>query len=63
MGFLNTDLMIHIHREPRSEWLASETVSHWQDTGIGLAHAVIRDEEGPLAAVLQTLLLRPPPKA
>jgi len=63
MGFLNTDLTIHIHCEPRSEWLASETVSHWQDTGIGLAHAVIRDEEGPVAAVLQTLLLRPPPKA
>lgn len=63
MGFLNTDLTIHIHREPRSEWLASETVSHWQNTGIGLAQAVIRDEDGPVAAVLQTLLLRPPPKA
>lgn len=62
MGFLNADLSIHIHREPTSDWLASEAVSHWQPSGIGLAQAVIRDEDGPVATALQSLLLRPPHK-
>lgn len=61
MGFLNTDLTIHVHREPVSDWLASTTESHWQSTGIGLAQAVISDDQGPVACALQTLMLRPPP--
>ncbi len=27
-GFLNTDLSIHLHREPRGEWFRSEATSH-----------------------------------
>ncbi|MGI9381327.1 MAG: thioesterase family protein [Methyloligellaceae bacterium] len=59
MIFLNTDLTIHFHREPRSDWLASRSLSHWQSTGIGLAQAVISDDLGPVATALQTLILRP----
>lgn len=57
--FLNPDLTIVMHREPESDWLASDAVSHWQSTGIGMAQAVISDTIGPVATALQTLLIRP----
>lgn len=59
MNFMNTDLTIHIHREPQSDWLASTSVSHWQKNGIGMSQAVISDTEGPVATALQSLVLRP----
>ncbi|TMV07663.1 thioesterase family protein [Ruegeria sediminis] len=60
MGFMNTDLSVHVHREPVSEWLASESVSHWHANGIGMAQAVLYDTNGPVATALQTLVLFPP---
>ncbi len=57
--FLNPDLTIVMHRVPKGDWLASEAVSHWQPTGIGMSQAVISDEVGPVATALQTLLIRP----
>ncbi|MGR3762012.1 thioesterase family protein [Roseobacteraceae bacterium NS-SX3] len=60
MGFMNTDLTLHVHREPVSDWLASETESHWHSTGIGMAQAVLHDTQGPVATALQTLVLHPP---
>lgn len=60
MGFMNTDLTIHIHREPTGDWLASDSISHWHGTGIGMSQSVLQDEEGPIATALQTLVLHPP---
>ncbi|KUJ80404.1 hypothetical protein AVO45_04960 [Ruegeria marisrubri] len=60
MGFMNTDLSVHIHREPVSDWLASDSVSHWHENGIGMAQAVLYDTQGPVATALQTLVLFPP---
>lgn len=62
MSFMNCDLTIMIHRKPRSAWLASQAKSYWESTGIGLGHATIMDEDGPVATALQTLLLMPPRK-
>lgn len=62
MSFMNCDLTIVIHRKPRSTWLASKAKSYWEANGIGLGHATILDEEGPVATALQTLLLMPPKK-
>lgn len=58
IGFMNTDLTLQIHREPESAWLASESVSHWQDSGIGMSHSVLHDTRGPVGVALQTLVLR-----
>jgi hypothetical protein len=58
-GFMNVDLTLQVHREPVSDWLASQAVSHWHDSGIGMSHAVLSDTEGPVAVALQTLVLRP----
>lgn len=59
VGFMNTDLTLQVHREPVSDWLASQAVSHWHDCGIGMSHATLHDIRGPVAVALQTLVLRP----
>ncbi|MES0825930.1 thioesterase family protein [Ruegeria sp. SCP11] len=60
MGFMNTDLTVQIHREPVSDWLASDSICHWQPSGIGMSQSVLFDTEGPVATALQTLILFPP---
>ena len=59
IGFMNTDLTLQIHREPVSDWLAADSTSHWQSSGIGMSHSVLHDTRGPLGVALQTLVLRP----
>jgi Acyl-CoA thioesterase C-terminal domain/Acyl-CoA thioesterase N-terminal domain len=59
--FVNTDLVIALHRDPVGEWMGSRASSAWQPTGIGLADAQLFDDEGPVGRALQTLLLRTVP--
>jgi hypothetical protein len=58
-NFLNTDLTIVAHRATTSDWLHSESVSHWHRNGIGLAEARICDENGPVATAMQSLIVAP----
>lgn len=60
LGFMNTDLTLQMHREPVSDWMASEAVSHWQGNGVGMSHSVLYDTQGPVGVALQTLVLHPP---
>ena len=57
--FVNTDLVIALHRDPVGDWLGSQVASHWQPTGVGLADALLFDDEGAVGRALQTMLLRP----
>jgi hypothetical protein len=57
--FINADLTVALHREPVGVWMGSRVWSHWQPSGIGLADALLFDDEGPVGRALQTLLLRP----
>lgn len=57
--FVNTDLVVALHRDPVGDWLGSQVTSHWQPTGVGLADALLFDDEGAVGRALQTLLLRP----
>ncbi len=59
VGFVNPDLTIVAHRQTSSDWLLTETHSHWRPNGIGLAEARLSDEDGPLATALQSLILTP----
>ncbi len=59
MGFMNCDITIVVHRHSDADWLGSKALSHWQPNGIGLAEAEIFDERGPVASVLQTVVLMP----
>ncbi len=59
LSFVNPDVTIALHRLPESEWLAARAVSYWQSNGIGLAHAILFDENGAVGVALQSLVLRP----
>jgi Acyl-CoA thioesterase C-terminal domain/Acyl-CoA thioesterase N-terminal domain len=60
--FINTDLVIALHRDPVGEWLGSRAGSTWQPTGSGLADALLFDDHGPVGSALQTLLVRRTPR-
>lgn len=57
--FINPDLSVFLHREPKGEWFCSRSVSHWQPDSIGVADAELFDLEGPVGRAVQTLLLYP----
>ncbi|MFV0306911.1 MAG: thioesterase family protein [Desertimonas sp.] len=61
LQFINADLTIALHRDPVGEWLGSRSSSQWQPGGVGLADALLFDDQGPVGRALQTLLLRPVP--
>ena len=56
--FTNADLSLHLHRAPVGEWigLASETQCDGHGAGITLSR--LYDEQGPIGAAIQTLVLR-----
>ena len=45
--FVNTDLTVHLHREPAGEWVLLDAVTRAEPTGAGLAWSVLHDEQGP----------------
>jgi hypothetical protein len=59
--FINTDLVVALHRDPFGEWLGSRAGSTWQPTGSGLADALLFDDRGAVGWALQTLLVRRTP--
>ncbi|MCP4968071.1 MAG: thioesterase family protein [bacterium] len=59
MMFVNPDLSVSLHREPEGDWFCSQSVSHWQENGTGMADAELFDEWGPVGRAVQNLLLAP----
>lgn len=57
--FVNADLTIVAYRLPESDWLASQAISFWQPSGIGVAQATLFDKAGSLGTALQTLIIKP----
>ena len=57
--FINPDLTVAVFRLPESDWIASQATSFWEPTGIGMSHAMLFDDRGPVGAALQTLIVRP----
>ena len=55
--FINTDLSVHLLREPAGEYVCLDAVTHVD--GLGLADTVLWDEEGRIGRAAQTLLVRP----
>lgn len=58
-SFVNADVTIVRHRVSPAQWLGSSARSYWQPSGVGVAMAELFDEDGPVASVLQTLVVRP----
>jgi hypothetical protein len=57
--FINTELTVHLVREPAGEWVCLDAVTRTGGHGVGLAESVLWDERGRLGRAAQTLLVRP----
>ena len=57
--FLNTDLVVHIHRIPEGEWIGIRAETNYGPDGIGTTVGTLLDERGPVGAIQQSVLVRP----
>jgi hypothetical protein len=56
--FINTELTVHLIREPAGEWVHLDAVTYVGPHGAGLSETVLYDETGRLGRGAQTLLVR-----
>jgi hypothetical protein len=54
--YINTDVVVQLHRVPRSEWLGFEATGHEASQGIAVGHCRLYDEEGAIGYVSVTAL-------
>jgi hypothetical protein len=59
--FLNTDLVVHVHRVPEGEWTGIRAETSYGPDGIGATTGTLFDEKGSVAAIAQSVLIRPRP--
>jgi hypothetical protein len=55
--FVNTDLSIHLQREPVGEWVMLEARTRVEPHGTGLATSRLYDERGPIGVSAQSLFV------
>src|ERR1700752_5015967 len=59
--FMNTDLVVHIHRIPDGEWIGIRAETNYGPEGIGNTIGTLFDETGAFGAIQQSVLVRPMP--
>ncbi len=57
--FVNTELTIHLHREPEGEWIGLDARTVSDASGVGLATGVLHDLRGPFGVCAQSLFVEP----
>jgi hypothetical protein len=60
--FMNTDLVVHIHRIPDGEWIGIRAETNYGPDGIGTTIGTLFDERGASGAIQQSVLVRPMPE-
>ena len=55
--FVNTDLSIHLSREPTGEWVLLDARTRIEPDGAGLAASTLYDERGPIGLSAQSLFV------
>jgi hypothetical protein len=55
--FVNTELTVHLHRQPEGEWIGLDARTTSDATGIGLATAALHDLQGPFGVCAQSLFV------
>jgi hypothetical protein len=55
--FVNTDLTIHLHREPAGEWVLLDARTHLEPAGAGLAESRLFDAGGRIGLAAQSLFV------
>ena len=56
--FVNTDLSVHLFRQPAGEWVCLDATTYPEPSGVGLADTALWDERGRIGRAAQTLLVR-----
>jgi hypothetical protein len=59
--FLNTDLVVHVHRVPDGEWIGIRAETNYGPDGIGTTIGTLFDENGAVGGIQQSVLVRPRP--
>jgi hypothetical protein len=57
--FINSELTVHLRREPEGEWVGLDAVTLVGPHGIGTATSTLHDGSGPVGTGAQALLVRP----
>jgi acyl-Coa thioesterase superfamily protein/acyl-CoA thioesterase superfamily protein len=57
--FINSELTVHVYREPEGEWIALDASTAIGPDGFGTAVSVLHDLGGPVGRGAQALLVRP----
>jgi Thioesterase-like superfamily len=55
--FVNTDLTVHLHREPQTDWVLVDASTRLEANGAGLARSTLSDERGQLGLAAQSLFV------
>lgn len=50
LQYINSDVTLYLHREPRTEWLGFEVVNHGATDGVAIGECWLYDEEGPIGS-------------
>ncbi len=56
--FINTELTVHLTREPEGEWVCLDAVTRTGPEGVGLSESVLADTRGRFGRADQTLFVR-----
>ncbi len=59
--FMNTDLVVHVHRIPQGEWIGIRAQTNYGPDGIGTTIGTLFDESGAIGGIQQSVLVRPMP--
>lgn len=59
--FMNTDLVVHVHRVPQGEWIGIRAETNYGPDGIGTTIGTLFDETAAIGSIQQSVLLRPRP--
>jgi hypothetical protein len=55
--FINPDVTLHLHRLPAGEWIGTDAQMIAEPTGIGVSHARLYDETGPVGWANQSIMV------
>jgi len=55
--FINSDLTVHLHRMPSTEWVCLDARTTPEPLGVGLADTRLYDERGPIGRGCQSLFI------
>ena len=50
LEFINSDVTLYLHRQPRTEWIGYEVVGHGASDGVAIGECFLYDEDGPIGS-------------